>query len=411
MISFPKNDIVCLRKSYRASLKVCAVLILGPSIIIAIVTLSSFQTFNAFALSPSFSTQEVDTGVHNGIQINGIKHEETKPNYNLPIAASSDIQRVTYFSDGRILNTTLWIGGGFERKPSLYGVSTAVYGELIDADDNPSTGKYGVDYQQEVQWSNKTNSWNKIFVQYSSPLNNRTLSIEKNYTGFFQDNEKYVLMPLDLKSITSPDKFRVIYYAILIYNDSKILLDLTPWIDIPPSQYTFSTTPNPIVITQGQQEDVGVQLQSSSGLTPKLANFTPYQNYSNVLVKFNPNRLKLSSFGVAPLPLRVQASSNAQIGKYTIPVLLNLSTGSVFPSKFIQLEKLNVSIPTQGYISGKGNLSISVVPPPSIDQRIKDFWSVYGSLISFAGAGFAGAASTFVFEYLKNRKSKSAPIR
>jgi hypothetical protein len=165
------------------------------------------------------------------------------------------------------------------------------------------------------------------------------------------------------------------------------------------------------VITQGQQEDVGVQLQSSSGLPPKLANFTPYQNYSNVLVKFNPNRLDLSSFGVAPLPLKIRTSSNAQIGKYTIPVLLNLSTGSVFPSKFIQLANLNVSIPTQGYISGKGNLSISVVPPPSIDQRIKDFWSVYGSLISLIGAGFAGAASTFVFEYLKNRKSKSAPIR
>lgn len=117
-----------------------------------------------------------------------------------------------------------------------------------------------------------------------------------NYTGFFTDKEKYVLMPLDLKSITSPDKFRVIYYAILIYNDSRILLDLTPWIDIPPSQYTFSTTPNPIVVTQGQEEDVGVQLQSSSGLPLKLANFTPYQNYSNVLMKFNPNRLDLSSF-------------------------------------------------------------------------------------------------------------------
>jgi hypothetical protein len=44
-------------------------------------------------------------------------------------------------------------------------------------------------------------------------------------------------MPLDLKSITSPDKFRVIYYAILIYNESRILLDLTPWIDIPASIY------------------------------------------------------------------------------------------------------------------------------------------------------------------------------
>ncbi|NAL77646.1 hypothetical protein [Nitrososphaera sp. AFS] len=410
MILFPKNHIVSSIRSFRASLtdRICAYLLLCTTI--TILTLNSVQTSSAFALSPSFSIQEVNTGVHNGIQINGTTHAETKPNYNWPQASSSDIQRVTYFSDGRTLNATLWLGGGVEKNPS-HGVSTAVYGELIDADNNPSTGKYGVDYQQEVQWSNTTKSWNKIFVQYSSPLNLRTLTKELNYTGFFQNDEKYVLMPLDLKSITSPDKFRVIYYAILIYNDSRILLDLTPWIDIPPSQYTFSTTPNPIVVTQGQQEDVGVQLQSSSGLPPKLANFTPYQNYSNVLVKFNPNRLDLSSFGVAPLPLKIQASNNAQIGKYTIPVLLNLSTGSVFPSKFIQLANLNVSIPTQGYISGKGNLSISVVPPPSIDQRIKDFWSVYGSLISLIGAGFAGAASTFVFEYLKNRKSKSAPIR
>jgi hypothetical protein len=410
MIQFPENHIVSLIRSFPASLtdRICAYLLLGTTI--TILTLNSVQTSSAFALSPSFSIQEVNTGQHNGIQINGITHAETKPNYDWPQASSSDIQRVTYFSDGRTLNATLWLGGAVEKNPS-HGVSTAVYGELIDADNNPSTGKYGVDYQQEVQWSNTTKSWNKIFVQYSSPLNFRTLSKEMNYTGFFQNKEKYVLMPLDLKSITSPDKFRVIYYAILIYNDSRILLDLTPWIDIPPSQYTFSTTPNPIMITQGQQEDVGVQLQSSSGLPPKLANFTPYQNYSNVLVKFNPNRLDLSSFGVAPVPLKIQASGNAQIGKYTIPVLLNLSTGSVFPSKFIQLANLNISIPTQGYISGKGNLSISVVPPPSIDQRIKDFWSVYGSLISLIGAGFAGAASTFVFEYLKNRKSKSAPIR
>lgn len=409
MILFYQNNVVLLIRGCRALLikQVCSLLILVTTIFM----LSSLHTIVAFALSPSFSIQEVNTGVHNGIQINGITHAETKPNYNWPLASSSDIQRVTYFSDGRTLNATMWLGGGVEQKPSLYGVSAAIYGELIDADNNPSTGKYGVDYQQEIQWSNKTNSWNKLFVQYSSPLNYRTLNIEKNYTAFFQNKEKYVLMPLDLKSITSPEKFRVIYYAILIYNESRILLELTPWIEIPPSQYTFSTTPNPIVITQGQQEDVGVQLQSSNGLLTKLANFTPYQNYSNIAIKFNPFGLNVSSFGVAPVPLRIEASSNAQIGKYAIPVLLNLSTGSVFPSKFIQLANLNVSMPTRGYISGKGNLSISVISPPSIDQRIKDFWSVYGSLISIIGAGFAGAASTYVFEYVKNRKSKSAPIK
>ncbi len=254
---------------------------------------------------------------------------------------------MTYSSDGRTLNATIWLGGGVEQNPSLYGVSTAVYGELIDADNNPSTGKYGVDYQQEVQWSNQTDSWNKLFVQYSSPINFRTLSLQKNYTLFFQNKEKYVLMPLDLKSITSPDKFRVIYYAILIYNESRILLDLTPWIDIPPPQFTFSTTPNPLILTQGQQEDIGVQLQSS-GVPPRLANFTPYQNYTDISIKFNPSKLNVTSFGVAPIPLKIESSNNAQIGKYTIPILLNLSTGSVFPSKFIQLGKLNISMPTQG---------------------------------------------------------------
>jgi len=405
LVKYPES---LLKKSSQPKFikHACTILIL----VTIILTLYPLQKNIAFALS-SFSIQEVNTGLNNAIQLNGITHAETKPDYNRPLASSSNIQRVTYFSDGRTLNATLWLGGGVEQNPSLYGVSAAIYGELIDADNNPSTGKYGVDYQQEIQWTNKTNSWNKLFVEYSSPLNLRTLNIEKNYTGFFQNKEKYVLMPLDLKSITSPDKFRVIYYAILIYNESRILLDLTPWIDIPPPRYTFSTTPNPVVITQGQQDDIGVQLQSSSGLPPKLANFTPYQNYSNILVKFNPSQLNTSSFGVAPLPLRIETSSSAQIGKYTIPILLNISTGSVFPSKFIQLANLNVSIPAQGYIGGKGNLSISVIPPPSIDQRIRDFWSVYGFLISLVVAGFVGATSTFVFEYFKSRKSRSAPVK
>ena len=373
-------------------------------LILILIAHNPLNDHNVFAESPSFSIQEINSGIGNGIQVDGLTHAQTKPDYKGLLDSSSDIQRVTYFSDGKTLNATMWLGGGVKQNPSLYGASTA--GVLIDADNNPSTGKYGVDYQQEIQWSNMTNSWNRLFVQYSSPSNLRTLDTEKNYSGFFQNNQKYVSLPLNLKSITSPDRFRVLYYAVLIYNKSRILLDLTRWIDIPPSQYTFSTTPDPILITQGQQKDIGVQLRSSSGILPKLVDFTPYQNYSSINVKFNPDKLDVSSIGVAPLPLRLEATSNAQIGKYTIPILLNMSTGSIFPSKFIQLGGLNVSIPTQGYLSTKGNLSISVVEPPSFDQRIKDFWSVYGSLISLVGAGFAGAASTFVFEYVKNRKNK-----
>lgn len=372
----------------------------------AIITSALLGCCKVYADSPSFSRQEMNPRTHNGIQLNVINHVQTKANYKNTLDNSSDIQRITYFSDGKILNTTVWLGGGTKLDPSKYGASAVVYGMLIDSDDNPATGKFGVDYQKEIQWTNKTKMWNLLMVEYSSPTNYRTLDVVKNYTSFSENNQKYVLLPLNLKEITSPDRYRVLYYAIIIYNESKMLLDLTPWIDIPPPQYSFLTTPNPIVIQQGDQENIGVQLKSSAGPPPRVVGLIPSQNYSNVKVIFNPDRINSSSFGVAPAPLRIQVPSSAQIGQYAIPILVNIFAGSLFPSKIIQLANFNVTVPTQGYTSTKANLTISVIEPPSFDQRIKEFWSIYGSLISLIGAGFAGGASTLVFEYLKNRKKE-----
>lgn len=380
--------------------------VIGSILVSAIITSALPGYLKVYADSLSFSRQEMNTGTHNGIQLNVINHVQTKANYKDTLDNSSDIQRVTYFSDGKILNATVWLGGDIKLNPSKYGASTIVYGMLIDSDDNPATGKYGVDFQKELQWTNKTKTWNLLMVEYSSPTNYRTLDLVKNYTGFSGTNQKYVLLPLNLKEITSPDRFRVLYYAIIIYNESKMLLDLTPWIDIPPPQYSFLTTPNPVVLQQGYQEDIGVQLKSSTGIPLKVVGLIPSQNYSNVKVVFNPNQLNSSSFGIAPVPLRIQVPSSAQIGQYAIPILVNISTGSLFPSKFIQLANFNVTVPTQGYTTTKSNLTVSVVEPPNIDQRIKEFWGTYGSLVSLIGAGFAGGASTIVFEYLKNRKKE-----
>jgi hypothetical protein len=185
-----------------------------------------------------------------------------------------------------------------------------------------------------------------------------------------------------------------------------MLLDLTPWIDIPPTQYSFATSPNLVVITQGEQQDVGVQLKSNNGITARVVSFIPSQNYSTIKVLFNPDKLNASSFGIAPATLRIQVPINAQIDQHIIPILVNMSVGTIFSSKFIQLPNINVLSPTQGYITTIANLTMSVVEPHSVNERVKDFWSTYGSLVSLVGAGFAGGASTVVFEYLKNRKKE-----
>ena len=185
-----------------------------------------------------------------------------------------------------------------------------------------------------------------------------------------------------------------------------MLLDYTPWIDIPPTQYSFATSPNPVVVTQGEQQDIGVQLKSSNGIFAKVVSFIPSQNYSAIKVLFNPDKLNASSFGIAPAPLRIEVPGNAQIGQYVIPILVNMSQAQFLHLKSSSSANAKVSIPAQGHITTKANLTISVVEPPSVNQRIKDFWSTYGSLVSLVGAGFAGGASTVVFEYLKNRKKE-----
>ena len=125
-----------------------------------------------------------------------------------------------------------------------------------------------------------------------------------------------------------------------------MLLDYTLWIDIPAIQYSFVTPPNPVVVTQGEQQDIGVQLKSSNGIYAKVVSFTPSQNYSAMKVLFNPDKLNALSFGIAPAPLRVDVP-----GQYVIPILVNMSAGSILTSKVIQLANANASIPAQGHIT------------------------------------------------------------
>jgi hypothetical protein len=114
----------------------------------------------------------------------------------------------------------------------------------------------------------------------------------------------------------------------------------------------------------------------------------------------------------SPAAFKIKASENAQIGQYVVPVIANISTGSNFPSKFLELANFNFSIPAEGNIIQEVNLTISVIEPLTFQEQTKEFWSAYGAIISLVGAGFGGAIATYVFDYFKNRKmaKKRTPV-
>ncbi|HEY7109490.1 MAG TPA: hypothetical protein VH415_08700, partial [Nitrososphaeraceae archaeon] len=101
-----------------------------------------FPSSDVYAL---FARQEITTGNHDAIQINSTNGVQRPADYKDVLDNSSDIQRITYSSDGKMLNATLWLNGPVYADPSKYGANTVVFGVLIDIDNNPTTGKFGVD--------------------------------------------------------------------------------------------------------------------------------------------------------------------------------------------------------------------------------------------------------------------------
>ena len=385
----------------RRVLSKCILPLLVTFLIVIGIFIPFFLSEETFCTSPSFARQEVNDEIHDVKQFTGIQKENQKRDYYKNLL-SIDIERISYSSDRNFLNATLWIGGGgVKENPSLYGAKMLAYGILIDADNNQKTGKAGFDYQIEIQWSNGT--WHRTLLEWASDNNYRILSVDQNYSDFFRNEQNYVLFSLDLNKIVSPPDYKLMFYSTLMYGKSNFLYDLSSLIDVPPPQYTLLALPHPVVLRQGEQKIIGVQLKSNTGFIPEIINFIPEQHQSNIDVDFNPDKLNVSSFGVEPAPFRIAVSENAQIGQYTIPLVSNISTGSAFPLS-VFFGQFNATISTQGSKAVPTNLTISVIEPLSIQEQVKDFWITYGSLISVVAAGFAGAIATYVLDRLRKRR-------
>jgi hypothetical protein len=376
--------------------------------------------------SPSFSRQEVGDDEHDGININGDTGTQSIDDYKDPLDNSTDIFKITYLSDSKNLNASLWLDGNFSENPGSKGAQAVVYGMLLDIDSNPRTGFQGVDYQLETQWMNSSKIWNMFLGEYPSvddpslkdPADFlKILDIKQNYTDFFVDNKPYVTLSLPLEDVGFPSKFKAMYYGIVIYNSSNMVVDLSSWIDIPPANLAISTLPNPVVIRQGEQKNVAVQLKSDDGVISNVASFLPIENYSKIDIQ--SNKIDQLDNGVAagndaspssnlgPTTFMIKVSSDAEIGEYTIPILVNLSTGSIFPSDFLRLSNYNFTLPTKGNILTIANMTITVTEPVTAQEQIKEFWGAYGGIISLVGAGFGGGLASYVLDRVKSRKNNN----
>jgi hypothetical protein len=371
--------------------------------ILSIIIYTNMFTFDLYAyyneISPSFDRQVIKDPPLDYIIINQQNQEIVKSEEKLPLA---DIVEVSYFSNGKTLKSIFWLLLPF--MPSQYKIN---YGFFIDSDNNDQTGFNGIDYQYEISWINETKTWNKRILEWASSGEERIIDEIVNLTDSSQGHN-YISLSLDLKKILYPKEYRILFYA--EYEKNNLLIsDFSKWVYVPPPNIEITTNPQNIVLRQGEQKNIELNLNSTFGLEP-LVNVSFINRYRDLEIESEYNSIQLPYFGEISIPIKIKVLKNASLSPHTI----FLKTASTFPN--IEFLKKNES-------SGGGvnefvpiniesqeeekmlKLVISVGRSLSLSERIGIMWEQIGGPFAFFYGVIAGL-SPWIIKEVKKRINK-----
>ncbi|WP_458743109.1 hypothetical protein [Candidatus Nitrosocosmicus sp. T] len=323
----------------------------------------------------------------------------------------ADLLAVDYISDGKILDITFWVKSNSENA-SVYNqpFKKIRYGVLIAIVSLPQNSGYnGANYNYYVEAVN--GKWNEYLYQLSSTGTSALIESKKNYTEPFGNptlGPGYVKLRLNLDSINSPSNYGLSFYTAESFNSSEVR-DFTSWVAVPPPVIEILTHPENIVIRQGEKKIIPTEIETPLSNNVTRIGFEYGRNFSS-------NGLNVSTQRTHPPLFEVEVSPRSPVGVYTIPfeasmlVQTTSLTSSMFNETVTEIvdQEFQVSkkYPTTGDIIGKGNLTIEVIPPLTVNEEFMAFWNTYGTPLVILGSGAAGVLATFFIDYMKSLKSR-----
>lgn len=366
----------------------------------------------SMAQSPSFELQELINENRNWVQTYGNNDTHLKSNY-------TDILAVNYISDGQTLNTTMWLSSGFNltafNSTDNQLSRKLVYGMLIDSDTNTKTGYNGADYDLYVE--SVGGKLSGYLYQLSSTGGYRLIGSKTNFTPSHEDppvGPGHANLDLDLSSISSPREYNLLFYAAESHKSNEVR-QFTNYVTIPPPSLQITTVPESVVIRQGEEQLIPARIQSTSGFSNDVINLTN-ANYS-MAPGFNSSELNVDIQRNQPPLIKIAVPQQTPLGIYTVPLEATIREpsmatttkptysaprgGTVVP-EFLISEKY----PTVGFLTKPINLTVTVIPPESIDDKFKGFWDTYGQFIGIFAGAFVGAFAKQMFDKVKGRKEK-----
>jgi hypothetical protein len=314
-----------------------------------------------------------------------------------------DISAVSYFSNGKTLNATIWLYHPLIEPPSnasewltppikddpWYRI---IYGMAIGIES--AYDIQGSDYHARNVWNvYYDKNWAKIVEEMSPTINETKVSdIEDNYAGFFKREKKYIDLSLDLSSVTYPDRYSLLFYTQYIFiKDGRLcaLSDISSHVSIPPPEFTISTSPNNIDLRPGEDKTIRLQIKSDTN-TKSEVYFSTNQT-DDIKLSLSPEKTSISPYGLATSRLHIKVSDNAQPFEYILPLSANMSipTKSKIRGNVIDdITRNSVS----ANITENSNLTLTVLPPLRPDEHLNNFVNAWITPVSGMWSFLAGVA-------------------
>jgi hypothetical protein len=299
----------------------------------------------------------------------------------------------------------------------------------IDSVQHPAVTDYRIEYSREPNNNTITSSnsiirswdWNKKFYEVSAADRTRVLEEWKKDVSFYKkDDPYYIFFSVDLSKINFPKQYRAVFYIVnyfVLKHHMCRLVDTTPWVIIPPPQFTISTiTPsNPLELRPGEERNIEVTIKGNTHL-PSEAFLTPtyYSNNNNnisyskkvIQASFTPNTTSIIPYGSGTSTLRVKALDNtSESNPYavTIPVSVNIS----FPTTITNRAGEIFNNSKSENILQTSNLTLTILPPYTLGENFNKFVSTWVTPVSGMWTFLAGVAAVLGPLIIRIYKKKS----
>jgi hypothetical protein len=284
-----------------------------------------------------------------------------------------DIISSTYVSDGRFLKGTIWLLDPLYKKDhALYVKNNLTFIVFIYTNEEIATTHSLIPTYRLIIYPQQDGTWKQILDEFEPDVlservaSQKNIDVTNNYTGFFEDGNRYLDFSINLEKISYPDVYWIEFMTTVTDPTSGIKFEDNTFIyRAPPLESKLSYDwEKPLRIRPGSEQIFKLSINSTDQPIKQTLLFSDSNSSDNVHVSFNPDNVVIEPTGKNFTNMKISVDKDAQADTHSkIDKIISVSVKTEENTEWRNRESLV--------------LSIELLPPLSIGDFLIETQLIY----------------------------------